>query len=834
MTVETKRNINKTKGYSRVIHLVIAFALVVSLGLVVYPSVSVGATIRMEEFTESGTFIVPETVTGITIQMWGGGGAGGGSTNTRRGARGGSGGGGGAYASSTITVEPGQELQVVVGAGGTGFSGANGNAGTPSFVGSDTNPDNALVRAAPGSGGTGNTDGGSPPGGAGGTIEASIGDIRLAGGNGDNGDTGIGIQSGAGGEGANEGGSGGAAVTSGTSNGNPGNIPGGGGGGARTERNNGNRAGGAGVAGKVVITWVTYDITISSTEGGLVTTPGEGTFAYGDEAVVNLVATPDEGYRFNEWTGNVSTIADVYAASTTITMNGDYSITANFEEIPLVQYDLTISSTEGGSVTEPGEGVFAYDEGMVVDLVATPGAGCQFAEWTGDVGTVDDVYAAATTITMDGNYTITANFVAIYDLTTSSTGGGSVTEPGEDTFTYDEGTVVDLVAESNEGYRFVEWTGDVVTIADVYAATTTITMNGDYSITANFVAIYDLTISSTGGGSVIGPGEDTFTYDEGTVVDLVAEAEEGYRFVEWTGDVSTIANAYVATTTITMNGDYSITANFEEIPSVQYDLTTSSTEGGSITEPGEGVFTYDEGEVVDLLAEAGEGYLFVEWTGDVGTIADVHAASTTITMNGDYSITANFEAAYPTVTTQAATNITAYSSTLNMNYTVGDFSPVQVRFVYKKSAGLFWSYTDWVSKSRSGTYAAPITGLDSDTEYDFKAQLKSNDTDVEVEGTTLQFTTDTPSIPPPFGGCFIATAAYGTPTAEQIDVLREFRDIVLLESIAGSQFVALYYQLSPPVADFISESSFLRTLVRELLVDPIVWVVEATGNIWQN
>ena len=45
------------------------------------------------------------------------------------------------------------------------------------------------------------------------------------------------------------------------------------------------------------------------------------------------------------------------------------------------------------------------------------------------------------------------------------------------------------MAES-EGYRFVEWTGDVGTIADVYAATTTITMNGDYSITANFVRRY--------------------------------------------------------------------------------------------------------------------------------------------------------------------------------------------------------------------------------------------------------------------------------------------------------------------------------------------------------
>ena len=231
-----------------------------------------------------------------------------------------------------------------------------------------------------------------------------------------------------------------------------------------------------------------------------------------------------------------------------------------------------------------------------------------------------------------------------HDLTTSSTEGGSVTEPGEGVFTYDEGTVVDLVAELYEGYRFVEWTGDVGTIDDVYAAETTITMNGDYSITANFVAIYDLTISSTEGGSVTEPGEGVFTYDEGTVVDLVATPDEGYRFVEWTGDVGTIADVYAATTTITMNGDYSITAKFVK----QYDLTISSTEGGSVTEPGEGVFTYDEGTVVDLVATPDEGYRFVEWTGDVGTIADVYAATTTITMNGDYSITANLSGEYMT------------------------------------------------------------------------------------------------------------------------------------------------------------------------------------------
>ncbi len=154
---------------------------------------------------------------------------------------------------------------------------------------------------------------------------------------------------------------------------------------------------------------------------------------------------------------------------------------------------------------------------------------------------------------------------------------------------------------------------------------------------------YDLTISSGAGGSVTEPGEGTFTYEEGTVVDLVATADSGYVFVEWTGDTGTIADVNSASTTITMNGDYSITANFEEKPpATYYDLTVSSGDGGSVTEPGEGTFTYEEGTVVDLVAVADSGYVFVEWTEDTGTIADVNSASTTITMNGDYSITATF------------------------------------------------------------------------------------------------------------------------------------------------------------------------------------------------
>jgi len=93
-------------------------------------------------------------------------------------------------------------------------------------------------------------------------------------------------------------------------------------------------------------------------------------------------------------------------------MEDYYAITANFE-LEEGLCSLTISSTAGGSVTTPGEGTFIHAASMVVDLIAQPEEGYRFVNWTGDVGTITDVNAAATNITMDDNYSITADFVSV-------------------------------------------------------------------------------------------------------------------------------------------------------------------------------------------------------------------------------------------------------------------------------------------------------------------------------------------------------------------------------------------------------------------------------------
>ena len=71
------------------------------------------------------------------------------------------------------------------------------------------------------------------------------------------------------------------------------------------------------------------------------------------------------------------------------------------------------------------------------------------------------------------------------------------------------------------------------------------------------------------------------------------------------------------------------------------------------------------------------------------------------------------------------------------------------------------------------------------------------------------------------GPCFIATAAYGTPLAADIDVLRSVRDEFLLTNTVGSAFVDGYYHVSPAIADVVAKSPVLAAIVRMILVPTI-------------
>jgi hypothetical protein len=143
-------------------------------------------------------------------------------------------------------------------------------------------------------------------------------------------------------------------------------------------------------------------------------------------------------------------------------------------EAPVPTFTLTTSATNG--VVSPASG--SYASNSTVQLTATANLGFAFSSWSGDIsGSVNP-----TNITMNGNKSVTANFVPVptYSLTTSATNGSiALNPPGG---VYSSNTVVTLTAIPNSGYAFSNWSGAISGSVNP----TIITMNGNKSVTANF------------------------------------------------------------------------------------------------------------------------------------------------------------------------------------------------------------------------------------------------------------------------------------------------------------------------------------------------------------
>ncbi len=83
------------------------------------------------------------------------------------------------------------------------------------------------------------------------------------------------------------------------------------------------------------------------------------------------------------------------------------------------------------------------------------------------------------------------------------------------------------------------------------------------------------------------------------------------------------------------------------------------------------------------------------------------------------------------------------------------------------------------------------------------------------------------------GGCFIATAAFGSKIEKHVQLLRRFRDRYLMPNRIGRTFVNAYYRYSPPMADFIAGHDTLRAMVRYSLIPlfGLSWLLLHSGGV---
>ena len=284
------------------------------------------------------------------------------------------------------------------------------------------------------------------------------------------------------------------------------------------------------------------------------TATGAGNFAQG--STVTVVATPNPGYVFTNWT-NGAFIAST-SASYPFVMNGNIALVANFQLVPIGMFAVNVSSSPPAGGTTTGGG--SYNAGESVTLTATPSAGYVFTNYT--EGGVFVSSSPSIQFFVTGNRTFVANFTlsttATFTLivTANPIVGGTTTGQGP----YPGGTSVAVTATPRAGYVFTNFTenGTVVSTTSPY----NIVLNGNRTLVANFSLIpvprftVAVTSNPVAGGDVTGDG----TFDTGTSVTLIATAKPGYTFTNFTesGIIVSTQSSY----NFILTGNRILVANF--------------------------------------------------------------------------------------------------------------------------------------------------------------------------------------------------------------------------------------------------------------------------------
>ncbi len=287
-----------------------------------------------------------------------------------------------------------------------------------------------------------------------------------------------------------------------------------------------------------------YNLTVNS---------GSGSGQYAAGTVVNIQANaPADGKMFDQWTGDVTHVANVNTANTTVTMpSANVAVTATYKDIPPTLYALTVTS---------GTGSGQYVAGTVVNIQANaPAAGKMFDKWTGDVASVADVNSASTTVTMpSANITVNATFSQkTYTVTATAGEGGSINPASRAVL---HGQITTFTVTPNTDYRIATVSGCGGSLSGHTYITGAIT--GNCNVAASFSlqqAEYMIAVFAEPAEAGVVQGGGAYTANQ--PVTVRAAAHTGWVFQYWTEDGVVVSRK--AGYTFSVTRDRTLVAHFK-------------------------------------------------------------------------------------------------------------------------------------------------------------------------------------------------------------------------------------------------------------------------------
>ncbi len=522
-------------------------------------------------------------------------------------------------------------------------------------------------------------------------------------------------------------------------------------------------------------------LTISASNGGTITTGQSGN--YSRNAIINLVATPNSGYRLASWTtSNGGLFENASSATTTFTMpENDTIVTANFVEVSIELNKCSYIMHKGDSFTLLAN-VIPYNAEEPALVWTSSDESVVLVDQQGKLTAIKVGTAIITVTTQSGDYSVTSEITVKPVMIKRLAPGWNILSIPLELHKSKLEDIIDITKielafgyKNNSGWYELGAANKLGTMDAIFVK---VTQETDAKIRPSLEMTGPYTKRLQQGWNLFGPALDI-------------SSSEGYSMQasKILGSIiGKFSNVISQNNTETQSG-WSYVANSEPIPIMTvgegywvYMNEEGVLAGFSFTPVNSiynnednlsmGLLNYDDDDDTDIPAlpaafcgvvRNSNGHDVV--TGKIEVVINGIVCSEKLFNDGKFGM-------------EIGDRLLVYRKHyINAN---------TISFLVNGKTAVLMEDFDWTTAS--GKLSQIILVVDEIDE------------------------------------CFIATAAFGSKFTWPVALLRHFRDQYLLTNTIGTAFVDFYYRHSPPIAAYITTSELLKGLVRMLLL-PLIALV---------
>jgi len=412
------------------------------------------------------------------------------------------------------------------------------------------------------------------------------------------------------------------------------------------------------------ITWnwqgspLQYTLTVNSLHDSPIPNGGQHVYNAGSNVICNVTNSVTEGttvWICTGWTGTGSVPSSGNGDSVTFTINRNSSITWNWHNSTVQQYDLTVASQHGNP--SPASGDHLYDDNdnvtcIVISPVNENGTTYVCTGWSGTGSVPSSGTDTSLTFIITQNSTITWNWqVALWTLTVISAYGSPTPSVGNHIISdgsYVTCNVSSPVIDAGISYTCTGWSGTGSVQASGNGTSTAFIITLNSTITWNWVVTpsvqRDLTVSSAHGNPSPSVGDHLVSDGDSvtcTVTSPVNESGTVWTCTGWSGSGSVPSTGTTTSVTFSITENSTITWNWVTVSPVKWKLTVVSAHGNP--SPSVGDHSYSDGTTLSCnvsspVVEKGVSYVCTGWTGTGSVPSSGSGTSTSFTLTENSTI----------------------------------------------------------------------------------------------------------------------------------------------------------------------------------------------------